>query len=140
MNEKNTGIVRFKLDPKEPAKLDGSGRAETSAGAGEEMKDEGIDYSDVYRSLVGTVWTRARGAGSGGEQEARVRVRRCDCGCAELQCGRRERVTRGRVAMRAAGVYEGAREDFESIGGFSKLADLRGGFGAEEAGDLLGEA
>ncbi len=53
MNEKNTGIVRFKLDPKNPPRL-----TEQQRNRLREMKDEDIDYSDAPPSPPDAVWTR----------------------------------------------------------------------------------
>src|SRR5579863_10547769 len=53
MSEKNTGIVKFKLDPKNPPKLTAQQRKRLL-----EMKDEDIDYSDAPASPRNAVWTR----------------------------------------------------------------------------------
>src|ERR1035438_8506890 len=53
MSEKNTGIVRFKLDPNNPPKMTAQQRKRL-----EEMKDEDIDYSDAPPSPPDAVWTR----------------------------------------------------------------------------------
>lgn len=53
MNEKNTGIVRFRLDPKNPPKMTAQQRKRLL-----EMKDEDIDYSDAPPSPRDAVWTR----------------------------------------------------------------------------------
>lgn len=53
MSEKNTGIVRFKLDPNNPPKLTAEQRKRLL-----EMKDEDIDYSDAPPSPPDAVWTR----------------------------------------------------------------------------------
>ena len=47
MKEKTTGIVRFKLDSKNPPKL-----APEQLKRLREMKDEDIDYSDIPRRSV----------------------------------------------------------------------------------------
>lgn len=56
MSEKNTGIVRFKLDPQNPPKLTAEQRAQLRRLR--EMKDEDIDYSDAPPSPPDAVWTR----------------------------------------------------------------------------------
>ena len=53
MSEKNTGIVRFRLDPKNPPKLSAAQLKRLR-----EMKDEEIDYSDAPASPRDAVWTR----------------------------------------------------------------------------------
>ena len=53
MSEKNTGTVKFKLDPKNPPKLTAQQRKRLL-----EMKDEDIDYSDAPTSPRNAVWTR----------------------------------------------------------------------------------
>jgi uncharacterized protein (DUF4415 family) len=53
MSEKNTGIVRFRLDPKNPPKMTAQQRKRLL-----EMKDEDIDYSDAPPSPPDAVWTR----------------------------------------------------------------------------------
>jgi uncharacterized protein (DUF4415 family) len=53
MNEKNTGIVRFRSDPKNPPKMTDQQRKRLL-----EMKDEDIDYSDAPPSPPDAVWTR----------------------------------------------------------------------------------
>jgi uncharacterized protein (DUF4415 family) len=53
MSEKNTGIGRFKLDPKNPPKFTAQQRKRLL-----EMKDEDIDYSDAPPSPPDAVWTR----------------------------------------------------------------------------------
>jgi uncharacterized protein (DUF4415 family) len=53
MSEKNTGTVKFKLDPKNPPKLTAQQRMRLL-----EMKDEDIDYSDAPASPRNAVWTR----------------------------------------------------------------------------------
>ena len=53
MSEKNTGIVKFKLDPKNPPKMTAEQRKRLL-----EMKDEDIDYSDAPASPRDAVWTR----------------------------------------------------------------------------------
>ena len=53
MSEKNTGIVRFRLDPKNPPKLSAAQLKRLR-----EMKDEDIDYSDAPASPRDAVWTR----------------------------------------------------------------------------------
>jgi uncharacterized protein (DUF4415 family) len=53
MSEKRTGIVRFKLDPKNPPKMTAKQMKRLR-----EMKDEDIDYSDIPASPRDTVWTR----------------------------------------------------------------------------------
>ena len=53
MSEKNTGTVKFKLDPKNPPKLTAQQRKRLL-----EMKDEDIDYSDAPASPRNAVWTR----------------------------------------------------------------------------------
>ena len=55
MSEKNTGIVRFKFDPKNPPKLTAEEKEQLKRLR--EMKDEDIDYSDIP-SQRGAVWTR----------------------------------------------------------------------------------
>src|ERR1039457_5715973 len=56
MSEKNTGIVRFKLDPLNPPKLTAEQREQLRRLG--EMKDEDIDYSDAPPSPPDAVWTR----------------------------------------------------------------------------------
>ena len=53
MSEKNTGTVKFKLDPKNPPKLTAQQRKRLL-----EMKDKDIDYSDAPASPRNAVWTR----------------------------------------------------------------------------------
>lgn len=53
MSEKNTGIVRFRLDPSNPPKLTEEQRKRLR-----DMKDEDIDYSDAPPSPPEAVWTR----------------------------------------------------------------------------------
>jgi uncharacterized protein (DUF4415 family) len=53
MKGKTTGMVRFKLDPKNPPKMTAAQRKRLR-----EMKDEDIDYSDIPASPLGAVWTR----------------------------------------------------------------------------------
>ena len=53
MSEKNTGIVRFRLDPKNPPKLSAAQLKRLR-----EMKDEDINYSDAPASPRDAVWTR----------------------------------------------------------------------------------
>jgi uncharacterized protein (DUF4415 family) len=53
MNEKNTGIVRFRLDPKNPPKMTAQQKKRLL-----EMMDEDIDYSDAPASPKDAVWTR----------------------------------------------------------------------------------
>ena len=53
MSEKNTGIVRFRLDPKNPPKMTAQQRKRLL-----EMKDEDIDYIDAPPSPPDAVWTR----------------------------------------------------------------------------------
>jgi len=52
MKEKTTGIVRFRLDPRNPPKFTAEQLKRPR-----EMKDEDIDYSDIP-SQRGAVWTR----------------------------------------------------------------------------------
>ena len=56
MKGKNTGIVRFSSDPKNPPKLTAEQRAQLKRLR--EMKDEDIDYSDIPPSPRDAVWTR----------------------------------------------------------------------------------
>ena len=56
MSEKNTGIVRFKFDPKNPPKLTAEEREQLKRLR--DMKDEDIDYSDAPASPRDAVWTR----------------------------------------------------------------------------------
>ena len=53
MKEKNTGIVRFRLDPSNPPKMTAEELRRLR-----EMKDEDIDYSDAPASPKDAVWTR----------------------------------------------------------------------------------
>jgi uncharacterized protein (DUF4415 family) len=53
MSEKNTGIVRFRLDPKNSPKMTDGQRKRLL-----EMKDGDIDYSDAPPSPPDAVWTR----------------------------------------------------------------------------------
>ena len=53
MKEKNTGIVRFRLDPSNPPKMTAQELRRLR-----EMKDEDIDYSDAPASPRDAVWTR----------------------------------------------------------------------------------
>jgi uncharacterized protein (DUF4415 family) len=53
MNEKNTGIVRFKRDPKNPPKMTAKQMKRLR-----ELKDEDIDLSDAPASPRDAVWTR----------------------------------------------------------------------------------
>jgi uncharacterized protein (DUF4415 family) len=55
MKEKTTGIVKFRLDPKNPPKFTAEEREQLKRLG--EMKDEDIDYSDIP-SQRGAVWTR----------------------------------------------------------------------------------
>ena len=55
MKEKNTGIVRFRLDPANPPKRTEEQREQLKRLG--EMRDEDIDYSDIP-SQRGAVWTR----------------------------------------------------------------------------------
>lgn len=56
MSENSTGIVRFKLDPKNPPKLTAAEREQLKRLG--EMKDEDIDYSDIPPSPPDAKWTR----------------------------------------------------------------------------------
>jgi uncharacterized protein (DUF4415 family) len=53
MNEKSTGIVRFKRDPKHPPKMTAKQMKRLR-----EMKDEDIDFSDAPASPRDAVWIR----------------------------------------------------------------------------------
>jgi uncharacterized protein (DUF4415 family) len=53
MREKSTGIVRFKLDTKNPPKMTEKQMKRLRA-----MKDEDIDFSDAPASPRDAVWTR----------------------------------------------------------------------------------
>jgi uncharacterized protein (DUF4415 family) len=52
MKEKNTGIVRYKLDLKNPPKFTSAQRKRLR-----EMKDEDIDFSDAPPAPRDAVWT-----------------------------------------------------------------------------------
>jgi uncharacterized protein (DUF4415 family) len=53
MSVKSTGVVKFRLDPKNPPKMTAKQTKRLR-----ELKDEDIDYSDAPASPRDAVWTR----------------------------------------------------------------------------------